>query len=145
MELLIVISIIAIVTVIGVVSYTSINKRSRDAKRKADIEQIRSALEMYRSDFGTYPVCSALPTSFSDASCLGEASMAQFAPYIAKIPTDPKTPTYYYMYKTGSAAPANSYQIAAVLESELPAVNSTCPTLPTFPDPAVTMYCLKNP
>ena len=53
-ELMVSTTVIAILTVIGVVSYSSVNKRSRDVKRKSDIEQIRSALEMYRSDYGYY-------------------------------------------------------------------------------------------
>jgi prepilin-type N-terminal cleavage/methylation domain-containing protein len=55
LELLISISIIAVITVIGIVSYSSINRRSRDVKRKSDIEQIKSALEMFRSDNKYYP------------------------------------------------------------------------------------------
>ena len=51
-ELLIAVSIIAILISIGVVSYGSVNKRSRDAKRKGDIEQLRSGLEMYRRIMG---------------------------------------------------------------------------------------------
>ncbi len=55
LELLVSATIIAVLTTIGIVSYSSVNKRSRDVKRKSDIEQIRSALEMYRSDNGQYP------------------------------------------------------------------------------------------
>lgn len=58
-ELLISVSIIAILISIAVVQYSSVNKRSRDGKRKADLEQIRTALEMYRADKGEYPCGSA--------------------------------------------------------------------------------------
>lgn len=54
-ELLVVITIIAVVFAAGVVSYTSISKNSRDARRKADMEAIRQAVEMCRSITGEYP------------------------------------------------------------------------------------------
>ena len=54
-ELLVVATIIAVLTAIGVVSFSRANIRARDGKRKADLEQLRSALELYRSDMGQYP------------------------------------------------------------------------------------------
>ena len=45
----------AVVFAAGVVSYTSISKNSRDARRRADLEAVRQALEMCRSIAGTYP------------------------------------------------------------------------------------------
>jgi len=54
-ELLVVITIIAVVFASGVVSYTAISKNSRNARRGADLEAIRQALEMCRSIDGEYP------------------------------------------------------------------------------------------
>jgi general secretion pathway protein G len=54
-ELLVVITIIGVLASIGVVTYSSANKKSRDGKRMADVEQIRAALEMYRADNDAYP------------------------------------------------------------------------------------------
>lgn len=54
-ELLVVITIIAVVFASGVVSYTTISKNSRNARRNADMEAIRQALEMCRSIDGVYP------------------------------------------------------------------------------------------
>ena len=56
-ELVVVVAIIGILAGIGVASYGSANKKARDGKRKADIESIRSALEMYKADAvdGSYP------------------------------------------------------------------------------------------
>lgn len=54
-ELLVAATIIAVLSTIGIVSYTSLNQRARDGKRKADLEQVRSALELYRTDNGEYP------------------------------------------------------------------------------------------
>lgn len=85
MELLITVSIIAILISIGIASYSTINKQSRDTKRKSDIEQIRSALEMYRADNSAYPnVGSGSWTAASDLST------ALATTYILAIPSDPK-------------------------------------------------------
>lgn len=54
-ELLVVITIIGVVFAAGVVSYTTISKNSRNARRGADLEAIRQALEMCRSIDGSYP------------------------------------------------------------------------------------------
>jgi len=54
-ELVVVVAIIGILAGIGIATYSSANKKARDGKRKADIESIRSALEMYKADVGSYP------------------------------------------------------------------------------------------
>lgn len=54
-ELMVVISIIGILTAIGVVSYVTTQKNARDSRRKADLEELRTALEMYKADHGYYP------------------------------------------------------------------------------------------
>ncbi|MFH1840960.1 MAG: type II secretion system protein GspG [Candidatus Shapirobacteria bacterium] len=54
-ELLIVIAIIGVLAGIGISSYIGQLARARDSRRKADLEQIRSALEMCRADVGSYP------------------------------------------------------------------------------------------
>jgi prepilin-type N-terminal cleavage/methylation domain-containing protein len=54
-ELLVVIAIIGILITVGAVSYQRAVRLSRDSKRKTDLEQIRQALETYRSEEGVYP------------------------------------------------------------------------------------------
>lgn len=54
-ELLITISIIAILSAIGLVAYSSVMKQGRDSKRQSDLRSIQSALEQYYSDQGFYP------------------------------------------------------------------------------------------
>ncbi len=58
-ELLIVITIVGILVAVSTVSYLTASKQSRDTKRKTDLEQIRQALETYRSENGTYPATTA--------------------------------------------------------------------------------------
>jgi len=125
-EILVAISIIAVLTAVGVTSFTSVNKKSRDAKRKSDIEQIRSALEMYRADNGSYPATDNLDDLEVDS-------------YIAKIPLDPKDGQtgYTYVY-TALGSPAYSYTLQALLENPDDSDNSCIPTEPKN-------YCVKNP
>jgi prepilin-type N-terminal cleavage/methylation domain-containing protein len=54
-EILVVVTIMATLTAIGMVSYSQISKNSRDGKRKADLEQVRAALVLYRTESGEYP------------------------------------------------------------------------------------------
>ena len=64
-EILVVATLIGILATIGIVTYSSANARARDGKRKSDVEQIRSALEMYRADNGNYPTTlSSLTTDY---------------------------------------------------------------------------------
>jgi prepilin-type N-terminal cleavage/methylation domain-containing protein len=67
-ELLVVITIMAVVFAAGVVSYTSIAINSRDTRRRADLEAIRQALEMCRSIAGIYP-SSIYPTDPGSIIC----------------------------------------------------------------------------
>jgi len=100
-ELLVVISVIAILAGFGFASYGPSQKRARDGKRKADLEQIRSALEMCRTDNQSYPVGTLV--SGDDIACDGTTYMT--------IPNDPKTGQQYSYVGT-----ANSYTLCATLE-----------------------------
>lgn len=103
-EILVVVTIIMLLTTTATVTYTAFLKQSRDAKRKTDLEQIRAALEMYRSNNNTYPVGSVYITTLS----------VLIAPvtYIQSLPTDPKNPTYTYYY-SGSVS---DYTLGSYLE-----------------------------
>lgn len=127
-EILIAIAIIAVLTAIGVVSYTSVNKNSRDAKRRGDIEQIRSALELYRADKGFYP--STGDGSYTVASDL--INVTDMTTYIPSIPSDPKGDLLPYMYKaTDFSATTDNYYgycLAAAIEG---IGSNSCDTLPS--------------
>lgn len=141
MELLIAISIVAILMAIGIVSYGTINKQSRDTRRKSDLEQIRSALEMYRADKGYYP--NAGGGSFTEISS-GLAADLVTGGYIAALPTDPKSGSMIYEYQAlNRSADDNNYYgycLSAQLESETPT------STPCTPDSASGHnYATKNP
>lgn len=54
-ELLVVISIIAILSAVGMVIYSGTRIKARDAVRKADLNSISTALEQYKMINGSYP------------------------------------------------------------------------------------------
>ena len=106
-EMLVVVAIIGVLASIGVAVYSSANKKSRDGKRKADIEQIRSALEMYRAENGDYPTTA-------------EGLSALESDYINEVPHDPKCPagscaTGFSDYSYSSDG--STYTLSADLES----------------------------
>jgi len=120
-EVLVAATIIALLTSIGVVSYQAANRQARDAKRKADLEQIRAALQIYRGDCGRYPMTAELVfgeplTSSSNPSCPSNIT------YMQQVPKDPKSPTWNYVYSSSSGT---TYVLCAYLESG--AVSSNCP------------------
>ena len=101
-ELLISVSIIAILIAIAIASYATVNKQSRDTKRKSDIEQMRSALEMWRADNGSYPAppIPYIPNSKSFIGAtdgLTDSLVAQ--DYLPAIPTDPLPALHGYFYE----------------------------------------------
>ncbi len=104
-EILVVVTIIALITSIAAVTYTQLGKQSRDSRRKADIEQIRAALEMYRADNSTYAVISYT------GNCTGFNGLTGSPKYIETMPSDPKSSFNYYCEII-----TNDYLIGAKLE-----------------------------
>ncbi len=106
-EILVVATIIGLLLAGAVASYTTLNRSSRDARRKADAEQIRSALEMYRSNNNYYPnslIIMLTPTV-----------------YIQSLPVDPQPTPYSYVYTplpSGCTATAtcNDYTLGSYIE-----------------------------
>lgn len=78
-ELLIVVSIIAILTGMLTVNLADARERARDAQRKADLKQIQNALELYKNDQNpqSYPTTETWKTALSSSG------------FMKKIPTDP--------------------------------------------------------
>ena len=55
-ELLVVIAIIGILSSVVLSSLNSARGKARDAKRKSELKQLQTALELYYSDNSAYPV-----------------------------------------------------------------------------------------
>lgn len=118
-ELLVGATIIGVLVAIGVVSYASVNKRSRDTKRRSDIEQLRSALEMYRADIGYYPNNGG--GGWTDANYLTNVLVPTYMPV---VPSDPKAHMYEYRATDPSAGLYYGYCLTTFLEADDP--TDTC-------------------
>ncbi len=55
-ELLVVITIISILTIIAVSQFNTAKIKARDTQRKADLDSVSKAVNMYYADYGEFPV-----------------------------------------------------------------------------------------
>lgn len=114
-EILVVVTIIGIITSMGMVMYTEFVKQSRDAKRKGDLENMRGALEMYKSKNNLYPT--SIPSSngllFGTGDLCDVPDCSSGGIYLKKLPNDPKNPTYNYYY---SSSGSSDYVLGTYLE-----------------------------
>lgn len=94
-ELLVVIAIISLLASIVFASLNSARAKSRDARRKADLNQLRLALELYYDANGAYPSTIGFPWLSSEPTDSvpnnGGNWIPNLAPqYISVLPRDPK-------------------------------------------------------
>ncbi|MBI5733334.1 MAG: prepilin-type N-terminal cleavage/methylation domain-containing protein [Candidatus Kerfeldbacteria bacterium] len=108
-ELLVVISIIALLSTLAIVALNSARQKSRDAKRVADIKQIQTGLEMYLDGTTTkvYPTAAtAITLGGTSYACLNQASGFTTAnctsPIMSFVPADPGANSYSYTSATGA-------------------------------------------
>lgn len=114
-ELLVVISIIAILSIIGLTVFTGVQKNARDARRQSDVDAIAKALETtYNNATAAYPAIDCTK-AFSQGTC----------------PQDPLGGHYIGMPFAGAA----TFEICADLEKD----GLEDDTLPAAKD-----YCRKN-
>ncbi len=147
-ELLIVVAIISILATLLMANFIGVMQRARDGQRKSDLRQIQSALELYRSDQGGYPLTANFP---SCGSPFTGGTSPNTVTYMQSVPCDPTTHTGYY-YSSGGT----NYCLRACLENAndsqadpnltpAPTFNSDCSNITTpCPTPDVN-YTLQNP
>ena len=140
-EILVVVTIISLLTSAAVVSYTQLGKQSRDARRKTDLEQIRAAIEMYRSNNNYYPATSGVVTTCASSDTIADASNT----YLNDVSDDPKCPTYKYYYialPNGCDNSVGSYCTNYIVAAHLETSPSVCQSLNTECTDTCT-YCLN--
>ena len=127
-ELLVVIAIIGILATLVLLQLGVARAKARDAKRIADISQIRTAEELYYDDNGgTYtvgPLCPAAAGAACTANVTPNFVGNDLGSYISTtaLPKDPLT-SAAYGYGWSPVAPSNRtrYQTYAELERSAPA------------------------
>lgn len=93
LEMLIVLGIIAVILAALTISFSTTQKKTRDARRKSDLKSMQNALEQYYSTCGyVYPTSLEAPM---DCSMRPEG-------FITQVPVDPKTATPYIYSPTGT-------------------------------------------
>ena len=114
-ELMVVVSIIGILLAISVFSLQKSKRSGRDAKRKSDLEMIRSGIEIYRADCRVYPLTNELVFGSSLNGTEDSGSCESANEYIKEIPNDSESPSRSYSYYSLDGI---SYKICASLENE---------------------------
>lgn len=143
MELLVVIAILGILASLISGNFITSLKKGRDARRKADLENIQKALEMYYEDKKIYPTSIIFKSQLKD-SASGKV-------YMQVIPDDPNSNQhYYYNSENGTyyqlyACLENNQQILSI-QCNPPAgfiCSSTCKNSNNNPIPCI--WCISSP
>lgn len=92
-ELLIAISIVAVISAVGLVSFSTSQEKARDARRKQDLRSIKTALELYKFKSPTKSYSTTEGVCCSDGALLSSSSEpwipALSKDYINFVPVDP--------------------------------------------------------
>lgn len=105
-ELLVVLAVIVLLSLIGVVVFSSMVRNARDQQRMRDLNVVKQALEMYRNDAGYYPAMDA-PTGILEFVCPPEARSFSYSGkvYLERVPSDPACArgiNYLYTFDRGA-------------------------------------------
>lgn len=111
-ELMVAITIVGILVALSTSAFLGARRSARDAERKADLEDIRSALEIYRADCSIYPADGeVLPGLVFDGVCNGANNT-----YMSEVPNDPLNGSRGYIYKYDQLT-TSTYRLCAYLEN----------------------------
>lgn len=124
-ELLIVLAIIGVLSSFLFANFISARQRARDAQRKSDLRQIQAALELFRSDQGTYPDSSGGSNNLQTCGA-GSTLTVGSSVYIKQIPCDPLGSGSTYnagVYQYVSQSSNSTYYLVTCLEN----ANDTSP------------------
>jgi prepilin-type N-terminal cleavage/methylation domain-containing protein len=127
-ELLVVISIISLLATLAITRLNNARVKSRDVIRKADLTQIRKALDLYYDKYGKYPQAGAC--AYGSNCYVYSTAGDNWIPaltadgFMLKVPKDPKnnagspwtTGNYSYAYGNVSAT-GQVYDLTAQLEN----------------------------
>jgi len=130
-ELLVSISIIGILTAIASVSFSTAQKKARDARRMEDVNAVAKAAEtFYAVNSAAYPTSNVIPWQVG-----GEVILAVW-------PSDPKGTSYTNQYAyTNPSSDSTTFCMCAYMENSANA-NATAGDC-TF-NTGGNWYCIKN-
>ncbi|MBI2263318.1 type II secretion system protein [Candidatus Berkelbacteria bacterium] len=116
-ELLVVIAIIGVIAALVIVNLSSARGKGRDARRKQDVETIRTAVEAYIDDNnGTSPGVSG--TVYTSDAANWTTLQTSMSSVLSALPKDPKNTaidSYVYRYTVNASG---AYEIDAKFEKD---------------------------
>ncbi len=107
-ELMVVVSVIGILASIVYANFGSARAASRDDVRKASLEEVRLALELYKAQYGRYPAGCKGDNAWAGTNHATYGCGANYIPglvsdFIAALPWDSRTGANAgYLYRTNS-------------------------------------------
>ncbi len=118
-ELLVVIAILSLLATIGLGQYRTSQRKASDAQRKADLDNIARAIEMYYNDNGSYPLSTGgLVDVGAGGLDWGDQLIKSYVTediiYMKSLPVDPAG-NQSYCYESTSGV---YFRIFAALENE---------------------------
>ena len=126
-ELLVVISIMAILTIITVSQFRTARKRANDVARKGDLNAVAKALQLYFADYGVMPAEGVINNNWGKE--FKDAAPTPYT-YMVKLPTENTVGWLQYCYKNEGGTTPKKYALFAKLEvssdSECEGHNYTC-------------------
>lgn len=118
-EILVVVGILGLLSIAIGASYVNSLRTGRDSRRKADMETLRQAVELYKSDNPSV----GYPNGTGSTQTALMTILTSPVPYInsPNFPKDPETAKNYYYERLT----ASTYNLCAVLEVN-PSPDATC-------------------
>lgn len=142
-ELLIVITVIGILSALVLSNMQGVRERARDARRKSDLNSIKTALRLYYNDQKVFPDSSSgqIVGCGGGACSWGESQFAADGTiYINTLPTDPSHTDANPVSYTYIQVSADSYALVATLENksdpDIAESQARCNNVYTPTDPA---------
>lgn len=98
-ELVVALSIVALVAVIAMASLTTIQQNGRDTQRISDLRMLQSALQQYYANENHYPDSLTLTAGAALTNCTGIATGCTVTrTYLSRTPVDPSGAADPYCY-----------------------------------------------
>ena len=127
-ELLIVMTVLAGLAAVMMVSYPASQKRARDTRRISDLKQYQTAIELYANRVGSYAgLTSGVPGNGAQCNVLG----------LTTCPKDPKSPAQNYALNANNT----SYTLSVRLEQQ----TGTTPNYFVVCSDGRSGYCVSPP
>ena len=121
LELIVVITILAILGTIAFIAMQGYSKTARDSKRISDVSRIKTSLELFKIESATYPeVTDGYEVTYSWATARTQGTFWEQTyrnvEKLDKVPLDPTTDSPYTYSVTSNK---KEYQVASIIETDL--------------------------